>query len=940
MAKESTPLMRQYHEVKSRFPDSLLFFRMGDFYELFFEDAKIAAKALEIALTSRNRNDPDPVPMCGVPHHAATNYVNRLVNSGHKVAICEQLEDPAMTKGIVKRDVIRVVSPGTRLDLEALEAKAPNFTHAAVLRHDEVVWATCDYTTGKFWFGFSSSAEEWLAYAQAQGLSELLFSDQEKEGSLFELWRENAPQTFAQRVPSFYFENEYGAERIREQFSAQSLSAIHPELQPAAGAVGALIKYFQETQKAPRIPSVIRVERWGSQDSMELDSATIRALELLPQQNRNYSLLHWLDRTKTAMGGRLLREWILRPLTSRKAIETRLDQVESLLESFSKFHPLLQEIYDLERLISRVSLGQGAVATPRDLFNLASSIEKSIQLHDLMSREGNKGLSAIETALAQALGAELISLTRETLAALAEVVPFSAREGGVFRRGFHIDLDELIELSQNGEQWLADFEARERKATGITSLKVRFNRVFGYYIEITKANLKAVPEHYIRKQTMVGGERYVTDELKKFEEKILTAEKKRCDMEYALFREFCSKFTELATSIIATAKAVAHLDVACSLAEVAIEDEYVRPKLEDSLDLEIEEGRHPTVSVMLNRQLKSNRFVPNTVHLSGKHPFLLITGPNMGGKSTVMRQTALIALLAQIGSFVPAKSSRIGIVDRIFTRIGANDNTSEGSSTFMVEMSEMSFILRHATKRSLILIDEIGRGTSTYDGMSLAWALAREIADKIRARTLFATHYHELTQLADDYSTVVNARVAVAVGPATGGMGSAAQASDSTGHDSHHHPTIKFLYRLESGVAERSYGILVARLAGLSPDVLSNAQTLLEQLEAQARTPGRKQKNDSQLFLNLARKRKSGLEDKNTLDAHNEIGPATESSAKSPVNPSSAMAAELQAWLESVRLDELTPLQAMVQLAEWKQKMTAAKSRLTQTENTSTLREL
>ncbi|MBI2605510.1 MAG: DNA mismatch repair protein MutS [Deltaproteobacteria bacterium] len=829
MANTDTPLMRQYLEVKSRIPDALLFFRLGDFYELFFEDARTAARELEITLTSRNKNDPDPTPMCGVPFHSAAGYINRLVASGHKVAICEQLENPAEkngpekgaeTKSLVKRDIVRVVSPGTQLDPDALNAKAPNCTHAACSSAGgKILWATCDFTTGKFRFGSAADLESWLATLQSQGIAELLFPENDAGSKLLDEIRARAPRAFAQTVPEFYFDSEYAASRMREQFAAQSLAAVHPELSECVRPAGALVKYFQESQRAPRIPSVNRIEAWGCNGRMELDPATVRALELLPRREpgagaaaRDASLLTWIDRTKTAMGGRLLRDWILRPLTDVEKIDARLGEVASILEAgteasgknlLARLTQPLSEIYDLERLSSRISLG---MAGARDLRATAGSI--------LMARELCERLGSLElgSLLKGALDSKLVALSEETLRATVENPPLAVREGGMFARGFHADLDELIGLTTNGEAWLAEYEAAERKSTAINSLKVRFNRVFGYYIEITKANLASVPAHYVRKQTTVGGERFITEELKRFEEKILTAEKKRNDLEYALFREFCARFTAKAAAVSELARQVAHVDIIAGFAALASREGYVRPAIDDGTLLEIAHGRHPTVAAFMEG------FVPNSIALGGSAGFFLITGPNMGGKSTVMRQTALITLLAQIGCFVPARSARIGVVDRIFTRIGASDNIAEGSSTFMVEMSEMSFILRNATARSLILLDEIGRGTSTFDGMSLAMALASDIAGRIGARTLFATHYHELTALADRYPRVSNHRMAVSVG------------EDRAGH-----AIVRFLYRLEPGAAERSYGILVARLAGLPEHVLKHAQQILETIEHTAR---------------------------------------------------------------------------------------------------------
>jgi DNA mismatch repair protein MutS len=886
MASSDTPLMRQYSEVKSRHKDALLLFRMGDFYELFHDDALVAAKALDIALTSRNKNDPNPVPMCGVPHHSATNYIHRLVAQGFKVAICEQLEDPTEAKGIVKRDVIRVVSPGTRLDPEALDSKAPNFTHAAApLPTGGIAWATCDFTTGRTWFGEFASELEWLAYARGQSIAEAIFPDKPEGERLLARWKEELRGVFCQTAPSFYFEPANATDRLREQFGVTQLSAVHPTATAATlSPMGALVKYFQETQKASRIPSVVKLELWGSDDAMELDGSTVRALDLLParETTRDVSLLSWLDRTKTAMGARLLRERLLRPLLKPEAINARLDEASELRESFKELGPCLNEIYDFERLISRIGLGPAAAANARDLRALAFSVAKAEELATKLGGLGASGVARLRGELERALTDDLRVAAREALTNLEDPAPATVREGGIFRRGTHPQLDELIELSTHGENWLAEFEARERRATGIASLKVRFNRVFGYYIEVTKANLASAPAHYVRKQTMVGGERFITEELKAFEEKILTAEKRRSDMEYALFREMCGRFAALSAPISALARAVAAIDVSCSAASLAGEEGYTRPVVDSSAELEIVEGRHPTVSQALARQ--GAAFVPNSVKLGGRTRFLLVTGPNMGGKSTVMRQTALIALLAQVGSYVPARSARVGCVDRIFTRIGSSDNLAEGASTFMVEMSEMSFILRQATDRSLILIDEVGRGTSTYDGMSLAWALAIDICERVRARAMFATHYHELTALASNHASVDNARVAVAL---------------ETGRDGRQTP--RFLYRLEPGVAERSYGIQVARLAGLPEDVLSAASEMLARLEAGAAAPAASSRaSRDQLAL--------------------ELRAAPRKAPESARPPESAV----ENWLKTLPLTELTPLQALVQLAEWKEKLASS----------------
>lgn len=799
-AAKLTPIMAQYFDIKAQHPDALLFFRMGDFYELFFDDAKTASSLLEIALTARNRTDPDPIPMCGVPHHAATHYINKLVSKGHKVALCEQLEEPAKAKGIVKRGVTQVITPGTQFDPQALDSKTLNLTHAAVELKGQVHFASCDYSTGFFAFGTFETPEAWLGYLATQPVAELLWPDD----------RTDAPATkaYRQAVPAHYFDLEYATARIAEQFQTKSLPAIHKRLaeNPAAcRAVGALIKHFQATQlgNAVRIPLTTQLVHWSDRSVMDLDGATLKSLDLTDGDG---SLLTLLDRTKTAVGGRLLKSWLTRPLIDLAAIRRRLDDVEA----FYRAEPVaaaaqgaLAEVYDIERLLARVALGN---ANARDLRNLTASVFAAAKAAQIIAAAPSTAKATFTGQLSASLTADLVALARRLDAAIADEPPVSVKEGGLFKKGVDPRLDELIDLADHGTQWLARFEAQERDATGIASLKVRFNRVFGYYIEITKSNLAAVPAHYVRKQTMAGAERFITEDLKTYEDKILNAEKRRQDLEQELFKTLCAEIAASAPAFIALATATARVDVIAALARVASERGYVRPEVHDGLSLEIKEGRHPVV------ELKGG-FVPNTVILTPERGhFLFITGPNMGGKSTVMRQTALIALMAQAGSFVPAESARIGLIDRVFTRIGASDNIAAGQSTFMVEMSEMSFILRNATERSLVLLDEVGRGTSTFDGLSLAWALAEELLKHTGCRTLFATHYHELTELAAHHPQALNLQVAVEV--------------DEESHD------VRFLYRLEPGAARRSYGIAVARLAGLPPRVLSRAEALLARLES------------------------------------------------------------------------------------------------------------
>ncbi|MGE4234455.1 MAG: DNA mismatch repair protein MutS [Bacteriovoracia bacterium] len=820
---EKTPLMKQYSEVKEKYQDCLLFFRMGDFYELFFDDAKIASRILDIQLTSRNKNDPEPTPMCGVPHHSASSYIYKLVNAGFKVAVCEQLESPAQVlekggKGIVKRDVVRVISPGTQVDSELLDSKSLSLTHAAVLSNKKrISWATADLTTGFFVFGIFDNFESWVRYLKAHDIQEALFAETGKVNPLFEEAKKLG--IFCNPTPSFYFDKPYATSQICLQFGVTHPNAVHPLLQSGVEPVGALLKYFFETQKIQPIQTISRIQAWKSPSVMELDPSTLRALDVF--DSKTLSLFSFLDRTKTALGGRTLKQWLSRPLTSVEQILARQQEVEvffSVPEALGNTQRILSEIYDIERLLSRLCLHNAFSSfNARDLRALAHSILMSQELSqflmpwpilgNIVPRESN-----------------LTNYCLQILNSLNENPPLSNKEGCLFRKGYHQELDQLIELCENGESWLLELEKKEREKTGIQSLKVRFNRVFGYYIEITKSNLDSVPGHYIRKQTMAGAERFITEELKNFEDQISSAEKKRWDLEYKLFCDLCKGLVEHSPNIQEIATAVGHLDTIASLALVAQDHSFAKPKFTDTNELEIIDGWHPIVSHLLEQN--GARYVKNSIFLSQEQPFLLITGPNMGGKSTVMRQAAITVFLAQIGSYVPAESATIGIVDQIFTRIGSSDNISDGESTFMVEMNEMSFILRNATKRSLILLDEIGRGTSTYDGLSLAWALASEIAQNIGARTLFATHYHELTELSRRFFQIRNQKVGVEV-------------LDDKVH---------FLYHLEDGAAERSYGILVAKLAGLPNHVLEHAERTLRNLEQKSK-PKAQLKETLQLTL-------------------------------------------------------------------------------------------
>ncbi len=813
MAAADTPLMRQYLEMKAKVPDALLFFRLGDFYELFFEDARIAAGILEIALTSRNKADPDAIPMCGVPHHSVNSYIQRLVSAGYEVALCEQMEEAGQGRGLVARQIVRRITSGTLLDSDSVDGKTSQFTVAAHPDNagKKITWAICDYSTGGFWFGQSPSTDEFVSTLITQRPCEVLVPANDAGQTLLRLLRERLPKLYAHARPAFYFDWPYAADRIREQFQVTAMTAVHPMLSEFVSPVGALIKHYQETQQVERIATVMRVEEWSSQDSLRFDPSTLAALEILSSsQNQrsgleDTSLVGFLDHTKTAMGGRLLRSWLLRPLRDVQKIRARLAQTQRAIDYWRPCAESLRQIYDIERLLARVGAG---VANARDLRALANSV--------LFAGEASRYARGAPN-LADALKSPALDWCTHLSAVFVDVLPVSVKEGRMLKKGVDTALDQWIELSENGQQWLLSYESEQRSKTGIQSLKVRHNSVFGYYIDVTKSNLSMVPPHYLRKQTTANGERFFTEELKEFEEKIEKAERERAQAEYALFQSYCEKTLGHRESLLRIAHEVATLDVHCAFAQVAEENAMALPLVNDSHDLEIIEGWHPTVRSTLRRLAPHAKYVCNSVQLGrSTKPFVVLTGPNMGGKSTVMRQVAVTCLLAQVGSYVPAKAATLGVVDQIYTRIGAQDALGEGASTFMVEMSEMSYILKNANARSLILVDEIGRGTSTHDGMSLAWALAKELAERVGARTLFATHYHELTQLERTVQTVTNWRMGVELVP-----GAESQNLE-----------VRFLYRLELGAALRSYGIEVARLAGLPESVLSEAQRMLQQAEA------------------------------------------------------------------------------------------------------------
>jgi DNA mismatch repair protein MutS len=807
----ATPAMRQYLDAKRQYRDAIVFFRMGDFYEMFYEDALVAARALELTLTSRSKDaGGNGIPMCGVPFHAADGYIARLVKKGFRVAICEQVEDPKKAKGLVRREVVRVVSPGTLTDASYLDAREPAFLMAIAAsgsREAVLGAALIDLSTGEF------SAAEYHGPTGLQALAdevavlrprELVVSNEQEKPSIVErLVALTSVEPAVTMAESWSFEPEAARRALLDQLKTHGLEGFGLDGRTAAiQAAGALVTYLRDTQKAD-LAHVRAIGYRTSSDRLIIDPITLKHLEVVTgsEGGPHGSLLHEIDRTITAMGGRLLRAWLLRPLCALERIRDRLDAVEELAfraTERAKFRDTLKGVHDLERLTGRIALG---TAGARELVSLRLSLEAVPRIKLLLDH--------CKAPLMRSLLAELDELSdvRELIErTLLDEPPAVIREGGFTRDGVDPALDELKAISRSGRQVIADMEDRERARTGISSLKVRFNRVFGYYIEISKANLHLVPADYLRKQTIAGGERFTTLALKEYEEKVLGADERILARELEIFEALRSGVAAEASRIQDTARALATLDVLAGLGEMAAIANYIKPHVHEGDEFVVTDGRHPVVERF------AEAFVPNDIDLNAtSRQLVVLTGPNMGGKSTYLRQTALIPLMAQSGSFVPARHAKIPVVDRIFARVGASDNIARGQSTFMVEMQETANILYTATSRSLVVLDEIGRGTSTFDGLSIAWAVAEYLATNARARpkTLFATHYHELTDLADALPGVVNAHV------------SAREWKDQ----------IIFLRKIVSGRSDRSYGIQVARLAGLPASVLTRAQEILAGLE-------------------------------------------------------------------------------------------------------------
>ncbi len=849
MKEGSTPIRRQYLRIKQKYPQAIVLFRLGDFYETFDDDAKLTSRELEITLTSRVMGKGHRVPMAGIPYHALDNYLARLISRGYKVAICEQVTKPGETKGLVEREVIRLVTPGTVVEPSLLDSKTNNYLTSLVLGEEAVGIAYVDITTSEF-ATTQVSLQRAVPELERLNPSEVIAADSSELSGLGLA----APVT---RLDDYWFELEIAQKTLLDHFGVTTLDGYGcGHLPLAIKAAGAIIHYIEETQKGV-LGQLTRLSTYSTDSFMALDEQTQRNLELFRTSRSGTaggSLLSIIDLTKTAMGGRLLKRWLGQPLVDITELVKRQDAITWFYDNTmarNQTISLLGEVADLERLINRV---KGSIALPRELVTLRRSLEAIPELRQIVEPDWLK--DELKPCL------DVVALIAE---AIAEQ-PAGLDEGGVIRQGFSEELDSLRQTFKNAKQYLANLERQEREKTGIKSLKVGYNKVFGYYIEVSKSNLAQVPPDYIRKQTLVGGERFFTPELKEYESLILNANDRISELEATLFRQVCQQVGATSERILAVANALANIDVFSSLAEVAMRYSYVRPELTTDNKVTINEGRHPVVE----RSLIDTSFVPNDTYLSNDDAQLIVlTGPNMSGKSTYLRQVALIVLLAQIGSFVPAASATIGLVDRIFTRVGAREDLAAGQSTFMVEMVETANILNNATPRSLIILDEIGRGTSTYDGLSIARAVAEYIHShpRLGAKTLFATHYHEMVELASFLPRVKNFNVAV---------------TEEGGE-------VTFLYKIMPGGVDKSYGIHVAKLAGLPKSVVHRAQEVLEELEGDSRAAVAKPK----------RRRKEILAQQLPL-----LG------QKSP----------LLEELEKLDIDSLTPLEAITKLYELQKK--------------------
>ncbi len=798
-------MIQQYLSIKEQYPDTILFYRMGDFYEMFFEDAKTASGILEIALTSRNKKEANPIPMCGVPYRAAQSYIAKLIEAGHKVAVCDQVEDASKAKGLVKRDVVRVITPGMIIENDLLDAKDNNFVLAFAITTDQIGVAGLDISTGDFRVTEGTSPANMVVEAQKMAPKEILLPETANGDPAYETFIAALSDISISYLDPRWFGVAEGRRRLLDVLGTLNLEGFGCEhLQAGLAAVGAILAYVKETQKQA-INHIQRIDYFTDSQFMQLDEASYRNLEIgqnIRNGGRQGTLISVMDRCVTAMGARKLKHWLRYPLMDHAAILQRHDAVAAIGDHYGVVDDIkgtLKQVSDLERLGSKIAMGH---ANARDLL----ALKRSLQV--LPEIKAHTAQFEAELFQWQMPLTALNHLAAEIEEAIRDDAPLTIQEGGLFKTGYHAELDELISISRDGKKWLARLEQEERVKTGINSLKVKYNKVFGYYIEVSKTNLSAIPENYIRKQTLVNAERYITEDLKAFEVKVFSAEEKRAGLELELFQVLREEVLAVKESIFEVARHVARIDCLINLAEIAVKNDYHRPRLNREGLLQLEESRHPVVEKLITGE----RFVPNTLIMdNNSQQVLMITGPNMAGKSTVLRQTALIVIMAQMGSFVPAAQADIAITDRIFTRVGALDNLASGQSTFLVEMQETANILNNATGDSLVIMDEIGRGTSTFDGMSIAWAVAEYLHDHQGrgVKTLFATHYHELTALAAKKERIANFNIAV----------------------KEWNDEIIFLRKLVKGGTNRSYGIQVARLAGVPATVIQQAKVLLNDME-------------------------------------------------------------------------------------------------------------
>ncbi|MCF8259328.1 MAG: DNA mismatch repair protein MutS [Melioribacteraceae bacterium] len=863
-----TPLMTQFYKIKEKYPDTILLFRVGDFFETFAEDAKTASKVLGITLTKRSNGAAGAVPLAGFPHHAIDNYLPKLVKAGFRVAVCEQIEDPKKAKGIVKRDVVEVVTPGVVFSDKLLDHKKNNYLMGIFLQNEIAGISFSDISTGEFYcYEVHQSA-----LPQQIGLinpSELLVSKDQREtiNSILEKYTSNILYT---RIDEWFFNLDFAIDNLLNQFSTKTLKGFGIEkLHTGIIAAGAVLHYLNETQKQ-NLSHLNKISLYNPSDYMLLDFSTKRNLEItftMQDGNREGSLISILDKTETAMGGRMLKKWISAPLRRIEPIKKRLECVKEFVEKKDLRNNLaeeLSEISDLERLTSKVCTER---INPRELVNLKLSLKKIPLIQQLLENSNSDSINSIKNNLIA-----LEALVEKIELAINDSPPLSLMDGGVIREGYSPELDEIRDLSQNAKIWISNFQKTERENSSIPSLKVSYNRVFGYYIEISNTHKDKIPEHYIRKQTLVSSERYITPELKEYEDKILNAQEKITQLEYTLFQAIRSFASQNANTIQENARLLAALDCYVSLAKCAVEYNYVYPDVNESDKLIIKKGRHPVVERILP---PGEKFTPNdTILDNSENQIVILTGPNMAGKSVFLRQVGLIVLLAQIGSFVPAESAQIGLIDKIYTRVGASDNIAAGESTFLVEMQEAANILNNASEKSLILLDEIGRGTSTFDGISIAWAITEYLHENpvVSAKTLFATHYHELNEMADIFPRINNFKVEVR----------------------EYDDKVIFLHKVSQGGADHSYGIQVGQMAGLPDFVTNRAKEILANLEGKELTPYEIKKAKIEKFKNEDEMQISLFEMKDE---------------------------KLRREISDLSIDELTPIEALNKLNELKKKL-------------------